>query len=43
VFDGHGGDQCAIYLRENLHIEIVKALTQPLDRGRPPLIESYDY
>ena len=22
VFDGHGGPDCAIYLRDNLHLEL---------------------
>jgi len=24
VFDGHGGSDCALFLRDNLHIEIKK-------------------
>lgn len=43
VFDGHGGDYCALFLRQNLHKQIVRAFMTPNDPGRPPLLESFNY
>lgn len=31
VFDGHGGPDCANYLRDNLHIEIKKQFLDNID------------
>ena len=31
VFDGHGGAECALYLKENLHHELRKKLQVNLD------------
>ena len=31
VFDGHGGPDCATYLRDNLHLEIKKCFLDQID------------
>jgi serine/threonine protein phosphatase PrpC len=31
VFDGHGGAECALYLKSNLHIELKKCLLDQID------------
>jgi serine/threonine protein phosphatase PrpC len=31
VFDGHGGPNCANYLRDNLHLEIKKQFLDNID------------
>lgn len=31
VFDGHGGADCAIFLRDNLHHELKRCFVDPLD------------
>lgn len=31
VFDGHGGPDCAIFLRDNLHLEIKKQFLDNID------------
>lgn len=31
VFDGHGGPDCAIYLRDNLHLELKKQFLDNID------------
>ena len=31
VFDGHGGPECANFLKERLHIEIKNCLSDPID------------
>ena len=31
VFDGHGGDRCAFYLRNNLHKDITRRLMDPYE------------
>lgn len=31
VFDGHGGAECAQFLRDNLHIELKKRLMDQID------------
>ena len=28
VFDGHGGEHCALFIRKNLHIMLAETLTQ---------------
>ena len=40
VFDGHGGHQCAIFLRQMLHLNIVKAFMRKRIGGLKNLIES---
>lgn len=31
VFDGHGGPDCAIYLRDHLHLELKKQFLDNID------------
>ena len=31
VFDGHGGPDCAMYLRDNLHFEVKKCFLDQID------------
>jgi serine/threonine protein phosphatase PrpC len=31
VFDGHGGPECATFLRDNLHLEIKKSFLDQID------------
>ncbi len=31
VFDGHGGPECAVFLRENLHLEVKKIFLDQID------------
>jgi serine/threonine protein phosphatase PrpC len=31
VFDGHGGAQCAIFLKDNLHIELKKCFLDEIE------------
>ena len=43
VFDGHGGHQCAIFLRQMLHLNIVKAFMRKRVGGLKNLIDSLDF
>lgn len=31
VFDGHGGSSCANFLRDNLHLDLKRCLTDDID------------
>jgi len=41
VFDGHGGAECALFCKKNLHKELVKAFTRS-EEGRKSLMEEDD-
>lgn len=43
VFDGHGGADCALYLRNNLHHELKRCLSDSLDGVVDVKIESEEF
>lgn len=43
VFDGHGGYQCAVFLRQYLHLNLVKAFLRRRNGGLQNLIEADNF
>lgn len=43
VFDGHGGDSCPLFLKENLHRQLVESFINPRDPKRLPLMQAANF
>ena len=43
VFDGHGGDSCPVFLKQNLHMQLVESFISPRDTKRLPLIQALNF
>lgn len=43
VFDGHGGDSCSLFLKQNLHKNLVESFVKPKNTKILPLMQSQDF